>query len=175
LKQPFAPVLLGFDPLMQVIHEKDVIEALVYTILNDVPGVFNIAAEGVLPLSRLVALGAKMPIPVFHLFAYWTVGLIKNTSLFTGRYVPIELDYLRYSLVSDLTKMHDEMGFVPSYTAEEALREFGGEQRMRRYAPDSTTLVFDEERLRDTIERRRRARETNMPTQTDLAGEGNDE
>jgi UDP-glucose 4-epimerase len=159
LKEPMAPVLLGFDPSMQVIHEQDVIDALVYAIQNDVPGVFNVAAEGILPLSRLVALASKMPIPVFHLFAYWGADLMGLTGMAAGRHWPIEIDYLRFPWVGDLTKMREDLGFVPGYTAEEALREFAGEQRLRRYMPESAALAYDEQRLRDTIERRTRARE----------------
>jgi UDP-glucose 4-epimerase len=173
LKQPKAPVLLGFDPLMQVIHEQDVVGALMHAVLNDVPGVWNVAAEGILPLSRLTALAAKVPIPLLHPFAYWGVGLMNSAGLQVGGYAPIELDYLRYSWVGDLTKMREELGFVPEYTAEEALREFAGEQRMRRYTPESAALAYDEKRLRDTIERRRRAREHNAVQGTDQ-GESNE-
>jgi UDP-glucose 4-epimerase len=167
LKQPLAPVLLGFDPLMQVVHEKDVVEALVYALQNDVPGVFNVAAEGILPLSRLVALAAKVPIPVFHPFAYWGSDLMGMAGVSAGRHWPIEIDYLRYSWVGDLAKMREDLGFVPHYTAEEALREFAGEQRLQRYMPESAALAYDEERLRDTIERRKRSRE--------ITGESQDE
>jgi UDP-glucose 4-epimerase len=169
LKEPLAPVLLGFDPLMQVIHEKDVIEALLFAILNDVPGIFNVAAEGVLSLSRLLGLAAKIPLPVLHWFAYLGAGLVNSAGLASGRYAPIELDYLRYPVVADLAKMRDELGFMPQYTMEEAVREFAGEQRLRRYMPESAALAYDEERLRDTIERRRRARELEVKI---LADEG---
>ena len=117
------------------------------------------AAEGVLPLSRLMALAAKVPIPVFHLFAYWGLDLMNNAGRGVGRYMPIELDYLRYPWVGELSSMRDELGFGPHYIAEEALREFAGEQRMRRFTPKNAALSYDEERLRDTLERRRRARE----------------
>lgn len=168
LKEPLAPTLLGFDPLMQVIHEKDVVEALVYAVQNDVPGAFNIAAEGILPISRLMALAAKFSIPVFHLCAYWGGWALSNAGLSTARLWPIEPDYLRYPWVGDLAKMRQELGFTPRYTAEEALREFAGEQRIRRYAPDSAALAYDEERLRDTLDRRKRAREINLARQGDL-------
>ncbi len=158
LKQPLAPVLLGFDPLMQVIHEKDVVDALAHAVEKDVPGVFNVAAEGILPLSRLMALASKLPIPIFHLFAYWGSDILGVAGVPTGPHWPIEIDYLRYSWVGDLAKMREDLGFVPHYTAEEALREFAGEQRLRRYMPESVALAYDEERLRDTLERRKRAR-----------------
>jgi UDP-glucose 4-epimerase len=158
LKQPWTPTLLGFDPLMQVIHEQDVIAAIVYAVVQDAPGVYNVAAEGVLPLARLTALAGKFPIPVFHLVAYLGAGVLAGSGLQLTRYVPIELDYIRYSWVADLTRMREELGFVPRYTAEEVLREFAGHQRLSQYMPESAALAYDEERLRDTLERRRRAR-----------------
>jgi UDP-glucose 4-epimerase len=158
LRQSWTPVLLGFDPLMQVIHEWDVIEALVHAILKDVPGVFNVAAEGVLPLMRLMSLAGKIPIPIFHPFAYWGASTLGATGLRITQYVPIELDYIRYPWVADLAGMRERFGFTPHYTAEEALREFAGKQRLRKYMPESVTLAYDEERLQDTIERRRRMR-----------------
>ncbi len=166
-----APVLLGFNPLMQVIHEKDVADSLVFSVLNDAPGVFNLAAEGTLPLRKLMALAAKTSLPVLHLFAYLGVSVMNVSGLNHGHYIPIELDYLRYPVIGDLTRMHNVLGFAPHYTAEEALREFAGDQRVRRYMPESVALTYDEERLRDTIERRRRARTLETTGQTD-PGEG---
>lgn len=156
LKEPLAPVLLGFDPMMQIIHEDDVVGALVYTVNNDVPGIFNVAAEGNLPLLRLMSLAGKLPLPVFHLFAYWGRDLSNMSGVAIANYFPIELDYIRYPWVGDLAKMREEMGFMPHYTSEEALREFAGYQRTSIYKRDTTNMEYDVERLRDTIERRKR-------------------
>jgi UDP-glucose 4-epimerase len=158
LRQSWTPLLLGFDPLMQVIHEWDVVEALLHVVMNDTPGVFNVAAEGVLPLVRLMSLAGKISIPIFHPFAYWGASTLGATGLRITQYVPIELDYIRYPWVADLAKMREEFRYAPRYTAEEALREFAGQQRLGRYMPESMALAYDEERLRDTIERRRRMR-----------------
>lgn len=164
LQEPIAPVLLGFDPMMQVIHEVDVVDALVHAVLQDVSGVYNVAAEGVMPLSKLMGLAGKIGIPVFHLFMYWGTELLDSAGMRLNRVLPLELDYLRYPWVGDLARMRAELGFMPRYTGEEALREFAGKQRLQRYLPDSKALAYDEERLRDTIERRRRARERRQYT-----------
>lgn len=153
LKDSRAPVLLGFDPLMQVIHEDDVVGGLLHAVLHKTPGVFNVAADKALPLSQLVALAGKVGVPVLHLLAYWTAPLGSH------QLAPIEWDYIRYAWVGDLKKMREEFGFTPRYTAVEALREFAAQQRVRQYLPESAVLAFDEQRLRDTIERRRRAHE----------------
>ncbi len=158
LREPWTPVLMGFDPLMQIIHERDVADALVHAVENDTPGVFNVAAEGSLPLTKLMGLSGKIPIPIFHLFAYWGATMLGGSGLRMTRHVPIELDYIRFPWVTDLKKMREELCFTPRYTSEEALREFAGQQRLRKYAPESAALAYDEERLRDTIDRRRRMR-----------------
>jgi UDP-glucose 4-epimerase len=153
LREEEALLLLGFDPMMQVIHADDVVRALVHAVIQDVPGAFNVAAEGALPLWKLMGLAGKLALPVVHPLAYASVSLLGP------RYAPIDLDYLRYPCVGDLERMHTALKFVPHYTAEETLREFASQQRLRRYVPESLARAFEEERLRDTIERRRRARE----------------
>jgi UDP-glucose 4-epimerase len=151
--------LLGFDPLMQVIHEVDAIAAMVHAVQNDVPGVFNVAAEGILPLGKILGLAGRIPLPVIHLFAYWGMDAMKVAGLRTKQVFPLQPDYLRYPCVADLTSMSEDMGFVPTYTAEETLREFAGQLRLKKYKQEKPDLSYDEERLRDTIERRRRLRE----------------
>jgi hypothetical protein len=102
-----------------------------------------------------MALAGTTGIPVLHWLAYWGYGTLGSQ---TARYLPIEPNYLRYSLVADLEKMQTILGFTPQYTAEESLREFAGMHRSGRLLPESRSLTLDEERLRDTIERRRRIR-----------------
>src|SRR5450759_2856847 len=108
-------------------------------------GAFNIAAEGVLALSQLMALAGKFPIPVFHLFAYWGSNLLESSPMPVRRYLPLELDYMRYSWVGDLAKMHEQFGYMPRYTAVEALREFAGQKRLSHYSPRKTVQACDEE------------------------------
>ncbi len=154
LKNPWTPSLMGFDPMMQIIHEDDVVEALAHAVLHDTPGTFNVAAEDVLPLSKIRGLAGKRPLAVFHLFAYWGMGLRGGGSM-----MPIEPDYLRYPWVGDLARMRDTLCFEPLYTADEALREIAGRIRLERYRPGSADVTRAEERLHDIIEHRRRARE----------------
>jgi len=167
LKQPHVPVLLGFNPLMQIIHEKDVVEALVFALINDRPGIYNVAAEGILPLKKLIALAGKPAFPVFHWFAYWGQSLLEGHRGFDP-FLPIGLDYIRYPWVADLNRMQDEMGFAPQYTAEEALREFAHQQRLGKYLSIESARKLDEERLRDILERRRRLRERQIISSEDL-------
>lgn len=159
LKKRTVPILMGFDPMMQIVHESDVVEGLVFAIENDVPGIFNVAAEGVLPLRRMIGLAGKIPVPIFHPLAYIASDVISIARLPVDRAAPIEWDYLRYPWVADVTRMRTEMQFKPKYTAEESLREFNRNQKLRRYADDPSAVIGDEAYLRDIIKLRSELKE----------------
>jgi UDP-glucose 4-epimerase len=171
LKEPWAPSLLGFDPMMQLIHEDDVVNALVHAVLNDLPGVYNIAAEGVLPLSKLRGLAGKPPVVVFHKFLYWGVGLPGGTSRFLDRCLPIEPDYIRFPWVGDLTKMRDEFGFTPSYTSEETLREFVQRSNPERARSRSASTATEQGPQHDIVVQPSQAGDLESAAVSD-AGEG---
>jgi len=100
---------------------------------------------------------------------------MKVAGMKAQQYFPIEPDYIRYPWIADLTRMHEELGFIPAYTADEALREFAGQLRLKKFKPENPDLAFDEERLRDTIERRRRLREQAPSLPTEQAEGASDE
>lgn len=149
LRQPVAPILLGFDPMMQLIHEEDVVEALAHAMLTGADGVFNVAADPPMPLTRILALAGKLPLPVPHPLAY-------RTRL--RRLSPFSPSYLRYRWIADVTAMREKLGFEPQYGAVEAVEAVATSQRIARYRPGSEAAAYDEERLRATIERRRKQR-----------------
>ena len=64
LRLPVVPEILGFDPRLQFMHEDDVTGALAHATLNDVPGVYNVAGDGVLPWSEVRAIVGKRRVPL---------------------------------------------------------------------------------------------------------------
>jgi UDP-glucose 4-epimerase len=59
LSLPAVPGILGFDPRYQFIHEDDMVGALHHAVVNDAPGVHNVAPDGVLALSEIAGLLGK--------------------------------------------------------------------------------------------------------------------
>ncbi len=114
-----VPVPLGFDPVLQVIHEDDVVAALAHVVDNDAAGIFNVAAEEAIPLSKLMAQAGRLPLPLPQPTQCQNNPLTRRLRLPT-----LPPDYLRYPWVGALDKMHNVLGFVPQRTAEETLREF---------------------------------------------------
>ncbi len=127
---PVVPMLLGYDPLIQFLHEEDCLRAFERATLNPIPGVFNVVARGGLPLSTIVRLAGKrilpLPAPILYRMAYYpSQGQTGDPP--AGFY-----DYLRYLWVADGERGWQAFG-EPVYTTKEAWISFVSARRMRRY------------------------------------------
>ncbi|MCZ6464671.1 MAG: NAD-dependent epimerase/dehydratase family protein [Proteobacteria bacterium] len=129
-ERPVVPMLLGYDPLLQFVHEEDLMHAFEQATLASHPGVFNIVGSGVLPLSTLLALAGKralqLPSPLLYRLAYYP-----NQSQ-TGDPPAGFYDYLRYLWVAAGERGWAEFG-EPVYSTQEAWISFVSSRRMRRY------------------------------------------
>ena len=118
------PVLMGFDPMVQVIHQLDLVEAIARSLQPGVHGVFNVTGPAEVPVSVLLRVAGKRPIPVpatlFRLAmeAMWTFRL-------TNFPVP-ELSHLRYVGMVDGARIREQMGFTPRHSLAEAVRAVRG-------------------------------------------------
>ncbi len=153
LRDDTAPMLMGFDPVMQIIHEADVTNAIAHAAIFSVPGTYNVAAPGAMPLYKLTGLAGKLPLPLLHPIAYL------GESFLGPQFAAMDFDYLRYPCVGDLQRMRDELEFQPAYTAEAAMREFATLRKEAAVPPGLTPQEAEEERLRAIIERRQHIRE----------------
>jgi UDP-glucose 4-epimerase len=122
--RPVCPTLMGYDPLMQCIHEDDVVDAFKLACDDDHPGAYNIVGEGVLPYSTILAMMGKVAIPVPHFVAYPLAQALWATQVFD--LPPNFLDFLRYLCVADGSKARTLMGFRPRYDLKAAIQDFLG-------------------------------------------------
>src|SRR5207237_10638147 len=61
---PVVPTAMGYDPRIQLIHEDDAVEVLQRAVRQAHPGIFNVAAQGVVYLSQAVRILGRPPVPV---------------------------------------------------------------------------------------------------------------
>jgi len=129
-ERPVIPTVLGYDPLMQFIHESDLLSVYEDAICEAHPGIFNIVGRGVLPLSTLIALAGKrratLPAPLlYRVSSYPAQGQ-------TGDPPAGFFDYLRYLWVADGERGWAEFG-APDYSTREAWISFVSSRRLQRY------------------------------------------
>ncbi len=125
----FIPTVLGFDPLVQFIHENDFFYAQRLVIEKDCPGIYNLASRGVIPLSKAIHLMGKIPLPL-SLFGLKT--LVQALWYLDISPAPAaHLEFLKYLCVVATEKAEKKMDFHPRYTCKDALLDFVGAQRLR--------------------------------------------
>jgi UDP-glucose 4-epimerase len=63
-----VPMVLGFDPLFQVMHEYDAVEGILLALTHKLRGIFNVAGPNPIPLSVLCRRAERVTIPVPEFF-----------------------------------------------------------------------------------------------------------
>jgi len=125
-----VPTTLGYDPLMQLIHEDDLLDVYEEAVCGSHPGVFNIAGRGVLPLSTLLALAGKRRLPLPSAVLNRLAG---DPALGPSGDRPEGFfDYLRYLWVADGERGWKEFG-EPIYSTREAWMSFVSSRRLQAY------------------------------------------
>lgn len=120
LRLPVAPTLLGFDPMVQVIHQADVAHAIECALRPGVRGIFNVAGPDPAPLSRIVKVLGRPIIPFPH-----TAARMLLNGLFRSRlssFPAPELDHIRYVCMVDDRRARELMGYRHRHPLAETVR-----------------------------------------------------
>jgi UDP-glucose 4-epimerase len=123
-----VPAILGFDPRYQFIHEDDLVEVLRLAVAEDLDGVYNAAADGVLALSEIASLLGK---PLAPVLPPWGAGLAAAALRGLGVRVPAEvLQQLRYGRGLDNRKLK-ATGWRNAHTTREAVAGYAEALRVK--------------------------------------------
>ena len=147
---PVVPTVLGFDPRMQFLHEQDLIGVLRHAVVNDVPGTFNVAGDGILVLSQALRRLQKATVALPS-FAVSGVGSALRRARLAD-FSPEQTSFLTFGRGVDTTRMRDLLGFHPAFTTAEAFDDFGstidatGGRSVRAIDGVARALVPDESR-----------------------------
>ena len=117
-----VPVLMGYDPLVQLLPPEDALAAFMAAIERAPGGPLNVVPRRPLPLDTALHLAAKVPVPVPHVLAYAAADLLWAAGL--GDAPGGFIDYVRYLCVADGEKVRRELEVVPRYTSREALLSY---------------------------------------------------
>jgi UDP-glucose 4-epimerase len=120
LRLPRPVTVMGFDPMVQLIHEEDACRAMILALKPGVRGVYNINGPGEVPLSSALGELGRKPIPVPH-FLVRTV----LKSLFDARissFPPEEIDHIQYLCNVDGSRAVRELGWRPRHSLKDTIR-----------------------------------------------------
>jgi UDP-glucose 4-epimerase len=114
-----VPTLLGFDPMVQVIHEKDVAEAIASALERGTRGIYNVVGPGEVPLSVALRELGRRTIPIPHPLArpLWSAAFRLGLS----GYPVAELDFIRYVCMVDGSRAERELRFRARHSLRETI------------------------------------------------------
>lgn len=113
------PMALGFDPMLQLTHERDVARAIRHALKPEVKGIFNIAGNGQMPLSQLLKQTGRNGVPL-------PAPMLRKASSLSYRinildFLPREVDYLMYTCMVDTERAEKIMGFEPRHNIKDSI------------------------------------------------------
>ncbi len=114
------PTLLGFDPMIQLVHSSDVARAIQLSLKPNVRGIFNIVGNTQAPLSRLIE-QLKTPsysVPEFVFRTFMRSAFRYRLSSFP----PGELDHLKYTCLIDGSLAAKELKYEPKVSLTAILK-----------------------------------------------------
>lgn len=137
------PKVLGYDPLVQFIHEDDAVRAQISALTTNISGVFNIVGRGVLPLSTGVHMSGKIPVPFISPLcrSFFAAGYASRIWDLPSDIVP----FFQYICVADGKKATEQLGFNSKYSSRQALKSMIEANRLRKigFSMPSSTLGED--------------------------------
>jgi UDP-glucose 4-epimerase len=114
--------VLGFDPRLQLCHEDDGLEVLRLATMEDRPGTFNVAGDGVLLLSQLIRRLGRVALPIPSPAVSLLGNSFRRTRLVD--FSPEQLRFLEHGRVVDTSRLVRDFGYQPRYSTEDAFDDF---------------------------------------------------
>ena len=115
VSSPVIPTWMGFDPMVQVVHGDDAVEAMVVALRRGVRGPVNVAAEDRISLSRVLRRLGRTAIPLLPAAYNPVLGIAARMGL--PRMDTDTARFLRYGRGVDVTRMREDLGFRPALSS----------------------------------------------------------
>lgn len=116
--------VLGFDPMVQLIHEEDVCRAIALALRPGVRGVYNVTGPGEVPLSAVLRELGRSPLRLPHLLA--RPLLRRAFAAHLTSFPADEVDHLQFLCSVDGSRAVRDLGFSPRYSMRETIRSVMG-------------------------------------------------
>jgi UDP-glucose 4-epimerase len=114
-----VPCLMGYDPIVQMLHPEDAVAAFMAAIEACPGGAVNVVPSRPIPLLTALHLASKIPVFVPHPVAYAGADLLWASGL--GEAPGGFVDYVRYLFVADGEKARRVLSFSARHSSRDAL------------------------------------------------------
>lgn len=130
---PIVPTVLGYDARVQLLHEEDALAVLERSASQEIPGVFNVAADGVLMLSQAIRRAGRLTLPVPSIAVEPVSRLFRSARIVD--FSPEQMRLLNFGRVVDTSRLRRQFGFTPRWTTTQAFDDYVRGTALRRVIP----------------------------------------
>jgi UDP-glucose 4-epimerase len=117
LRAEYVPTVMGFNPMMQFLHEDDMAEAIVLTIERSARGAFNIVGPGAVPLHTAIEEVGSTPLPLPEFAVRSAIATLFRWGLYA--FPARAIDFAKYQCTLDGTRFREATGFRPHHSLAE--------------------------------------------------------
>ncbi|MCP4599033.1 MAG: NAD-dependent epimerase/dehydratase family protein [Proteobacteria bacterium] len=122
LRMSPVPRLMGYDPMMQILHEEDAVQAIRLALAPKCRGVFNVAGPPPLPLTRILKRLGRSSVPIPHVIARPMLSRLNKLGKLDLR--SSFVDYLRFICMIDDTRARNVLEYRPKHGLDETIAAF---------------------------------------------------
>ncbi len=119
-----VPTVLGYDPLFQIMHERDVAKGICLALEKQLRGVYNVAGPPPLPLSVLIRETGRQNIPVPEFAFRLAIGRFGLPRLPRGA-----LDHIKFPVIIDDSRFRQATGFAHDHDEDRTMADFKSADR----------------------------------------------
>lgn len=112
--------LMGFNPMLQFIHEEDLTEAIALAVEQGLRGVYNVVGPGEVPLQTALREVGARPLPLPEPVARRLIARMFQLGVFP--FPPGALDYVKFTCTISGRRFADATGFRAEYALKEIFR-----------------------------------------------------
>jgi UDP-glucose 4-epimerase len=126
MRLPVVPTIMGFNPMMQFIHEEDVAESMLVALEKGARGVFNVAGPGAVPLKRALREMKRQRVSIPDPFAHLLIRTLFNLNIY--QFPSGAVDFIKYPCTINDARFRAATGFRPRHTLAEIFAAMSGSQ-----------------------------------------------
>ena len=119
---PAVPTVLGYDARVQLLHEEDALAVLERAASYEIPGTFNVAADGVLLLSQAIRRAGRIAVPLPSSAVGPLSRVFRSARLVD--FSPEQMRLLNFGRVVDNRRLRAQFGFTPRWTTMQAFDDY---------------------------------------------------
>ena len=119
LRNSKIPTLLGFDPMIQLVHEQDLVAAVTLALGQHCRGIYNIAGPRPLPLKRIIKRLGKETVEIPHPLARPVLRHLNKLGKLAVH--PTYIDHIRYICMVSDDRARTELGYSHAFDLEDTI------------------------------------------------------